>query len=371
MKKKAFKAAIILFAAIVLFTGCAGVKRGMSEEKEVSKVEFIGGASIKSGTIFKNTVVGGFSGIVYDEKAKTYYAISDDRSSYNAARYYTLDINLADMNFTDSDITLKDVVTLLDENGKAYEEEALDPESICLTKEGNLYISSEGNTEMLINPFINKYSIDGKYISSLPVDKKFLPTKDLSSGVRNNRAFENITITPDGKTLFAANEDTLFQDGENAYIGRTGTVRFIEYNLKAGKAVKEFLYEISAIEDKPGLDAADPTNSVADIIALDNDTFLVLERYYDDNGYNTDKLYLAETEGLEDVTGEFSIKGKNFAKAEKTLLYDFATIPSAKDDFEGLALGPILSDGRQSLIVVSDNDFEDIMDTQVFLFAIE
>jgi hypothetical protein len=224
----------------------------------------------------------------------------------------------------------------------------------------------------MINPFINEYSKDGSYLSALPVDKKFLPTKDLSSGVRDNRAFENITITPDGKTLFAANEDTLFQDGDAAYIGRTGTIRFIEYNLKSGKAVKEFLYEIDAIEDKPNLDAADPTNSVADILALDNNgTFLVLERYYDDDGYNTDKLFLAKTAGLDDVMGEFSIKGKSFSKAEKTLLYDFATIPTSKDDFEGLAFGPKLADGRQSLIVVSDNDFEDIMDTQIFLFAVD
>ncbi len=34
-----------------------------------------------------------------------------------------------------------------------------------------------------------------------------------TAGIRNNLAFESLTISPDQKTLFTATENALFQDG--------------------------------------------------------------------------------------------------------------------------------------------------------------
>ena len=67
-----------------------------------------------------------------------------------------------------------------------------------------------------------------------------------------------------------------------------------------------------------------------------------------------------------------SIKGEQkLTFASKRLLFDFKDTGVNLDDFEGLVFGPPLADGSQSLIVVSDNDFEAKMaETQIFLFSI-
>ena len=54
------------------------------------------------------------------------------------------------------------------------------------------------------------------------------------------------------------------------------------------------------------------------------------------------------------------------------MLVDFNDLGTNLDDFEGLALSPILPDGRQLLIVVSDNEFEpETPATQFFAFALD
>ncbi|NEQ88744.1 MAG: esterase-like activity of phytase family protein [Moorea sp. SIO2I5] len=112
---------------------------------------------------------------------------------------------------------------------------------------------------------------------------------------------------------------------------------------------------------------------MAELLALDNaGTFLALERYFDDTGLNQNKLYLVSAQNATDVSNLPSLKGRDIVVAEKQLLVDFNDIGTNLDDFEGLALGPVLPDGRQSLIVVSDNDFDPATPaTQLFAFALD
>jgi hypothetical protein len=86
--------------------------------------------------------------------------------------------------------------TLVDESNNTFPEESLDPEGIVLTSSNTLYISSEGNTEELVNPFINEFSLEGEQLQELEIPAKFFPTADQSSGIRDNLAFESLTIDP-------------------------------------------------------------------------------------------------------------------------------------------------------------------------------
>ena len=198
----------------------------------VSSVEFLGEVTFPTGLTFEDTEIGGLSGIVYDAEHQVYYSISDDRSQNNPARFYTLEIDLIDGSLDEGDISFEDVTTLLNENGEPYPELSLDPEGITLTENNTLFISSEGDANRLINPFVNEFSLDGELLDTLPVPDKFLPTADQTSGIRNNLAFESLTLSPNSRYLYTATENALFQDSPAADIDTESLSRIIKYDLE-------------------------------------------------------------------------------------------------------------------------------------------
>jgi hypothetical protein len=56
--------------------------------------------------------------------------------------------------------------------------------------------------------------------------------------------------------------------------------------------------------------------------------------------------------------------------AQNTLLFDLGSLGIPLDNVEGMTLGPKLPDGRQSLVLVSDNNFAASQSTQFLLFAL-
>lgn len=372
-----------LLVSALMLTGCNNDSNDTAVTEpdigpvSVASVTFLTHAEIAHGQIFQGSEIGGISGVAYDAEKDLYYAISDDKSNVNPARFYTFKMDLTRGDLVSEDIVIQSVITLFDESGKPYAADTIDAESIAITPSGNLLISSEDDACALITPFVNEYTVAGKFVSALPIDDKFFSNAEGTKGVRDNRAFEGLTITPDHKTVYVSVEDTLQQDGPATGIGQAGVSRFIQYDLATKTVVKEFLYKIEPIEDKEGLAAFYPENTLADILAIDNvGTFLVLERYFDDANVNTNKLYEIKTQGLDqeltDVKGLVSIKDQQgLTYATKRLLYDFNDTGVNKDDFESLVFGPILADGSQSLITVSDNDFQDGYATQFFLFSIQ
>jgi hypothetical protein len=56
--------------------------------------------------------------------------------------------------------------------------------------------------------------------------------------------------------------------------------------------------------------------------------------------------------------------------ARKTLLLDLDELGIPLDNVEGMTFGPRLPDGRQSLVLVSDNNFAATQFTQFLLFAL-
>ncbi|MEO0455752.1 MAG: esterase-like activity of phytase family protein [Cyanobacteria bacterium P01_A01_bin.114] len=89
------------------------------------------------------------------------------------------------------------VTFLLDKNGKRFESGSLDPEGIAIAPQDMLYVSSEGDADQLITPFIREIGLEGQFLSELSIPDLYLPTADQSSGVRNNLAFESLTLTSD------------------------------------------------------------------------------------------------------------------------------------------------------------------------------
>lgn len=345
----------------------------------VTGVELLGEVTFDTGLQFEDTEVGGLSGITYDSEQNIYYSISDDRASIDPARFYTLEIDLSDGSLDEGDIDFTDVTTLTNTQGEAFTEGSIDPEGIALTNYDTLYISSEGDAENLIDPFVDQFSLDGQQLNSLPVPENFLPTANQTSGIRNNLAFESLTISPDGQYLYTATENALYQDGTSADIDQGSLSRIVKYNLTNGEPVAEYVYPVEPVPEVPQPADGFATNGLVELIAIDNNgTLLALERAFSAGVGNTVRLYEVKTQGALDVSSEADLfDEENDTSFEidptvsKRLLVDFADLGITPDNLEGLALGPKLADGDQSLIVVSDNNFSETQTTQFIALGLD
>ncbi len=353
----------------------------------VEDVEFLGEVTFPTGFMFNETEVGGLSGLAYDEAQSVYYAIADDRSEN--ARFYTTQIDLSDGALDEGDITFQAVTTLLDKSGQKFSSGSLDPEGIALGADGTLYVSSEGDANQLIDPFVRAIAPDGSFISELPIPAIYLPTADQTSGIRNNLAFESLTITPDQRFLYTATENALFQDGPAADVDQPSLSRILKYDLATGKPVASFVYEIDAVPALPEPADGFRTNGLVELLAVDNNgTLLALERGFSAGQGNTVKLFEVQTQGALDVLsldnlfrenpledGEESLPPGSFeidpAVTKRELLDIELDLGIEPDNLEAIAFGPKLPDGRQSLIIASDNNFSNTQLTQFLAFGID
>jgi 3-phytase len=369
--------------------------------KSIANVSLIGQQTFATGVIPTGAAgkidgvdvpLGGLSGVTYDAAKNQYYAISDDRSSN--ARFYTFKLDPVT-----NDVTFTNVVQLKDASGKPFALNSLDPEGIALTQNGTVFISSEGEANPAVgrvsNPFIKEFSLaTGTEIRSLAVPTKFLPKvtdtnangivdagDTQTAGIRNNAAFESLTITPDKKTLYTATENSLFQDGTVA-TPTTGTnSRIVQYNLVTGQPEKEYIYQTDRVALEPIPNTAFATNGLVDLLAIDDrGTLLALERSFSTGvpgTGNSIKIYEISLQGASDISAIDSLASLTSAQlaalkpVKKRLVLDLddLKLSTGLDNVEGLTFGPKLADGRQSIVLVSDNNFSATQFTQIITLS--
>ncbi|PTT77885.1 hypothetical protein DBR42_24520, partial [Pelomonas sp. HMWF004] len=91
---------------------------------------------------------------------------------------------------------------------------------------------------------------------------------------------------------------------------------------------------------------------------------------------NTIKLYRIDTQGATDVSGWPSIKGREVVPVQRKLLLDLSTLKNddgsvlALDNIEGITFGPEV-DGKRTLILVSDNNFNPAQFTQFIALTVD
>lgn len=368
----------ILALAILFFIAAYVSAAPTVRTVTVADLEFRGLISFPTGLEFSGTEVGGLSGIVHDASRGAYYALSDDRSQINPARFYTVAIDLFDGLLDAGDIIFLDVTFLRDQTGATFAPLALDPEGIALPLPGQLYISSEGDTlaDPPINPFVNRFNLRGRERRSLSVPDKFLPDGTGTRGTRFNLAFESLTTTPDRGHLVTATEGALAQDGPAADVDQISLARVLEFDLRRKRPGREFVYVVDPVAEVPDPPDAFRVNGLVELLALDNaGTFLALERSFSVGRGNTVVLYEISTRNATDVSARDKLfqdgAAVDFVPVSKRFLLDFADLGLIPDNLEGLAFGPTMPDGRTPLLVVSDNNFAPAQTTQFVALALK
>jgi len=366
--------ALLVSAAVLAAASLPAVARAGSPQGPPTRLQFLGQAIVPTGATFAGTTVGGLSSITWDPLRNVYYAISDDPSQFQPARYYTIGLDIGDEQLSDNDVHFRGVTTFLAPDGHPYAPFSLDPEGLALTKDRTLIATSEGYADRLIPPFIRRYALDGRYLGDLPLPQAFMPTADRSSGGRPNLAFESATLPPNGNFLFTATENALYQDGPAATTTNGSPSRILRYDMQTGKLDRQWVYWTDPVLEPSTIFSV---NGIDELLALNNEFLIAMERSFSVGGTvtgtgNSIRLYRVALPGATDVNGDWSVAGElgRIRTAQKTLLFDLDTLGIPLDNVEGMTLGPTLPDGRRALVLVSDNNFAASQFTQFLLFAL-
>ncbi|EKU99336.1 hypothetical protein Lepto7375DRAFT_1363 [Leptolyngbya sp. PCC 7375] len=325
---------------------------------------------------FEGTQVGGLSAIAYDRDRNQYYALSDDRQR---PRFYTLSLALKPSGIKAA--MVEAVTDLQDQDGNSIA--PLDAEGMVLTPSRSLIVSSEGSPQQKIPPKLQEFDLETGHLKTnfrIP-ERYLLASQDgeisdpQTQGIQENIGFEALTLSAPGGSyepfrLFAATEGPLYQDLDvdpdipfkNRWLHYLIDPNFV--GTGQSTLLSEHLYSM----DPAPLGAL--LNGLSEILSIDvGGHFLAIERAFGLQGLSI-KLYQLATGVASDVSAIATLKGdtSGITPIRKRLVADLT--PLEPDNLEAMTLGPKLSDGRQSLIMVSDNNFDDRQETQIWLFTL-
>jgi hypothetical protein len=327
-------------------------------------LRYLGQQTIASAATFNGTTVGGLSGIDYDRATGTYVAISDDQAN---ARYYNLALGITATGFNSAVVT--GVTSFRAPNGGVYPTGTIDPESIRLSGQGTVFYSSEGFANAGVSPFVREAALDGTYLRDFTIPGYYNPSA--TTGIRNNLAFESLTLANGGATLVTALENALKQDGPAA-TGTTGSAsRILAFGTGSSLPTGEFVYQNDPVATPPA-GGAFAVNGLVELLSLGGTQYLAIERSFTvgapGTGY-TIKLYGIDTAGATNVLGQQSL-APGFTPVSKKLLFNLDSLGIPLDNIEGVTFGPTLSTGERSLVLIADDNFASTQKQQLLAFAV-
>jgi hypothetical protein len=373
----------ITLVLLLLATVFAAAATSDTGAMTVADVEFLGEVTIPTGYLFADTEVGGLSSITYDAGRGVYHALSDDQGNMPdgyPVRYYTMAIDLSDGTLDDGDIRFVDVTELFDNSDSPFAPGGLDPEGFTLGRPGFFFMSSEGNifADPIVDPFIRRYNHDGIVTANLPIPDKYMPN-GVDWGVRFNLAFESLNPTPNGRKLVTAGEGALFQDGPASSYTNGSLARILIYDLRKRIPLSEYVYEVGPWAEPSTIFGV---NGIVEVLPIDDaGTMLVMERSFSVGGvlgHGTGNVVVIKeisTQGATDVLEVDALyEGGSpiaFTPVSQRQIFAFDDLGMPIDNIEGMTFGPPLADGRQTLVIVSDNNFAASQFTQFIVLALD
>ena len=365
---------------------------------------------------------GFFSDIYYDRFNNVYYALGDRGPGGGVIPYQTrvqkfsVDVDQD----TGAIANFKTLETILfTKDGKSFNglnprllngnAETLglshDPEGFAVAPNGNFYVSDE------YGPSVYEFKPDGSFVRAFTTPQNLIPIVNgdrnfvdgrptITSGRQDNRGFEGLTISPDGKKLYGLLQDPLVNEGSNdgsADGRRSRNLRLVEFDTATGQSTAQYIYQLESLAninqripgttDDFGANSQGRNIGISAITALNDKEFLVLER--DNRGFGVDALNALVDDPNEtpppvgskrvykiDLTNATDVSGISLASTNtlptgvnpvsKSLFLNIAAALSPDnpgdwtkiaEKMEGLAIGPQLKDGSYALLIGTDNDF--------------
>jgi hypothetical protein len=327
--------------------------------------------------------VGYFSDIYYDPHRNEWWGLSDRGPGGGVLSYgtrmqrFTLDIH--PVTGTIAKFKIVETIEFKNKLGEPLDGiapsftldasnlgEAFDPEGLVVhPRTGHLLVSDE------YGPSLYEFGRDGTLVRAFKTPENLKPVTadgsynfdgDGATGRRTNRGFEGLAISPDGTHAYAMLQSAMVNEG-----GSNGVCnRIVKFDVATGAAVAQFAYEMEAASQGRGISA---------LVAVNADQFLVLERNNRGIGVGADaappnkKVFRISLTGATDVSDVLLSNAdcpplphvgvtKN---ATPFLDLGADTLPAlgkrVPEKWEGLTIGPRLSDGSYVVLAGTDNDY--------------
>ncbi len=246
---------------------------------------------------------------------------------------------------------------------------AMDSEGVRLIDGKWLAISDE------YGPSISRFDLTGNRSAQWKLPDTFAlskyPNRSDACGTFPNRGLEGIAQLGNGSTLVVAMQGPLIQDGK------------VEGGKCLGIHTRLICLDTTHSQTKQWVYClADESTGISEILTVDEDRFLVLER--DGNAGNEariKRIYLTETREATDVSNIAQLGRSELPQGvrpvRKQLLLDLLDNrwglggTNAAEKPEGMTWGGNLPDGRRLLIICVDNDFESDRNSEFYAFAVK
>ena len=377
-------AIFLSFLSILIINISCSSSRKLFDKGRITYLKFLSEYDVPYNKYFQNTTIGGLSGIDYVPAKNTYYLISDDRSEHNPARFYEAKIKI-NKNLIDS-VDFTGVTFLKNNAGVSYPNSQSDayhtpdPEALRYNPHNNTFIwSSEGerivkpNNIVLEDPSVTEINAEGHYLDTFLLPPQ-LHMKQTESGPRQNGVFEGLTFADNYKSLFVNVEEPIYDDGSRAGLtDSSGIIRILKFDMATKKPVAQYAYVIDPVAHAPVPSNAFQINGIPDILYVGDNKMLVIERSFSTGRLGcTIKVFLADISTAENIADMPSLKNKKGIRfISKKLLLNMDDLGIYIDNIEGVTFGPILQNGKKSLLFVADNNFNPLEKTQFLLFEID
>jgi hypothetical protein len=370
----------VLFIVLIFFS-CSSTRSLKISSK--SRLQLFGQFEIPPDASFNQTKIGGISGIDYDPVQDIYFLISDDPSQHNPSRFYTAKIEW-NINGIEN-VRIIGVDSLRQKNGQLYpsaiedKQAASDPESIrydalrkqiIWTSEGERILNS--NEEVLQDPAIHVADRNGRELFTYTIPENFKASRE-EKGSRHNSSFEGACFDNDYRHAYIAMEAPLLEDGPLAGTGdSTALVRIIQFDAASGHPLAQFAYRTDPVAVLPNPPGSFKINGITEILYVEKQKILVLERSYSTGKKDcVVKIYLADLSSGTDVSKVGSLIKEVPVPLKKELLLNSDSLGIFVDNVEGICWGPRLPDGRQTLVLIVDNNFSPTQRPQVLVLTLE
>lgn len=189
-------------------------------------------------------------------------------------------------------------------------------------------------------------------------------------GSCNNRGLEGLAVTPSGESIWVAYQSCLLQDGVMDGWNCLGNhARWIKFDAD-GNRIAEVAYPMESRK-----------TGISEILAIDEQRFLAIERdgKIGDEVENKDVFIVdiadaTDISGIESLSPDGNLGGIKPVKKTKLIdltdpIFGFGKSAAAEKP-EGLAWGRQLADGRRTLWICWDNDFDPDRPSTIACFAI-